>query len=142
VTRYLLDTNIISDATKPVPSEPLVSWLAEQEDTNLFISTVTIAEVRRGILELPAGKKRRMLEDWFDGDDGPLAVFAGRILAFDVEASLAWATLMAAGKTAGKPRSAQDMIIAAIAMAADLTVATGNEKHFRGVVPFVNPTRS
>jgi toxin FitB len=139
VTRYLLDTNIISEATKPVPSEALVSWLAGQEDDHLFISTFTIAEIRRGILELPAGKKRRMLDDWFEGDDGPLAVFAGRVLAFDVEASLAWASLMAAGKATGRPRSAQDMIIAAIAMAGDLTVVTGNAKHFRGVVPFVNP---
>ena len=141
MTGYLLDTNIIGDATKPVPSEPLVSWLAGQADTDLFISTFTIAEIRRGILELPAGKKRRMFEDWFESDIGPLALFAGRILAFDIEASLAWAGLMAAGKAAGRPRSAQDMIIAAIAMAGDLTVATGNEKHFRGVVPFVNPTR-
>ena len=140
MTRYLLDTNIISDATKPVPSEALTTWLAGQDDTDLFISTFTIAEIRRGILELPDGKKRRALDSWF-ASDGPLALFAGRVLPFDVEASLAWASLMAAGKAAGRPRSAQDMIIAAIAMAGNLTVATSNERHFRGVVPFVNPTR-
>jgi predicted nucleic acid-binding protein len=139
VTRYLLDTNIISDATKPVPSEALTTWLAGQVDTDLFVSTFTIAEIRRGILQLPDSKKRRMLDRWFASDDGPLGLFAGRILPFDVKASLAWASLMAAGKATGRPRSALDMITAATAMAGNLTVATGNERHFRGVVPFGNP---
>jgi len=58
VSRSLLDTNIISEVTKPVPSEALVAWMAKQAD-DLFISSLTVAEIRRGILEKPAGKKRR-----------------------------------------------------------------------------------
>ena len=58
MSRYLLDTNIISNATKAAPSESLLAWMAEQVDENLFISTLTIAEIQRVILEKPAGRKR------------------------------------------------------------------------------------
>jgi predicted nucleic acid-binding protein len=56
---------------------------------------MTVAEIRRGILEKPAGKKRRELESWFSGPEGPQALFAGRVLPFDERASLIWARLMA-----------------------------------------------
>jgi toxin FitB len=67
VTHYLLDTNIISNATKPAPSPTLLTWMAEQVDDDLFISALTVAEIRRGLLEKPAGKKRALLEAWFTG---------------------------------------------------------------------------
>ncbi len=73
--RYLLDTNIISNVTKTVPSEALIAWMAELADEDVFISALTIAEIRRGVLEKPAGKKRRELESWFTGPDGPQALF-------------------------------------------------------------------
>jgi toxin FitB len=90
VSRYLLDTNIISNATKPVPSEALVAWMSKQTDEDLFISSLTIAEIWRGVLEKPAGKKRRQLERWFSGREGPQALFASRVLPFDEKASLVW----------------------------------------------------
>jgi len=62
VTRYLLDTNVISNITRPVPSDACIAWMAEQADEDLFISSMTIAEIRRAVLEKPAGKKRRELE--------------------------------------------------------------------------------
>jgi toxin FitB len=58
VTRYLLDTNIISNATKPKPSQALVRWMADQMDEDLFIASLTLAEIRRGILEKSKGKER------------------------------------------------------------------------------------
>lgn len=58
MTRYLLDTNIISNTVKPNPSETLLAWMAAQRDDDLFISSLTLAEIRRGILEMPAGRKR------------------------------------------------------------------------------------
>jgi predicted nucleic acid-binding protein len=91
VSRYLLDTNIISNITKPVPSESLLAWMAEQADEDLFIASLTLAEIRRGVLEKPAGRKRKQLEAWFAGPEGPLALFAGRILPFDEKAGLVWA---------------------------------------------------
>jgi toxin FitB len=132
VTRYLLDTNIISNITKPAPSAALLQWMAERADNDLFISALTVGEIRRGLREKPAGKKRAMLEAWFTGPEGPQALFAGRVLAFDEKASLVWARLMAEGTSKGQPRSALDMIVAAIAETNDCVVVTDNEKHFTG----------
>jgi hypothetical protein len=140
VTRYLLDTNVISNLVKPVPSESLLGWMAEQLDDDLHISAWTVAEVRRGILEMPIGRKRQALEDWFSGPEGPQALFAGRVLPFDDRAGLAWARLMAEGTAAGRPRSALDMIIAAVAEVHDCMIVTDNEKDFAGL-DFINPLR-
>ncbi len=141
MTRYLLDTNVISDATKPVPSQSLITWMSEQADQELFISSLTVAEIWRGVLERPAGKKRRQLERWFAGPEGPLALFAGRVLPFDEKAGLLWARLMAEGRARGTPRSALDMIVAAVAKANDCIVVTANEKDFDGM-KVVNPLRA
>lgn len=140
MTRYLLDTNIISNVVKPEPSELLLAWWAEQRDDDLFISSLTIAEIRRGILEKPRGRKRDALDAWFAGPERPQSLFAGRVLPFDDKAGLIWAHLMAEGKAAGRPRSGLDMIIAATARANDCLVVTDNEKDFAGI-PFVNPMR-
>jgi predicted nucleic acid-binding protein len=140
VTHYLLDTNIISNVVKPRPSDSLLSWMSMQRDEDLFIASLTIGEIRRGILEKPRGKKRDILDRWFSGPEGPQALFAGRILSFDDKAGLVWARLMAEGKTAGKPRSGLDMIIAAVADANDCVVVTDNEKDFAGIKVF-NPVR-
>ncbi|WP_372027432.1 PIN domain-containing protein [Tistrella mobilis] len=138
--RFLLDTNIISNVTKPTPSAALLDWLAEQADQDLYISSLTVAEISRGVLEKPAGKRRRELEKWFEGPDGPQALFAGRVLPFDEKAGLAWAKLMADGKARGRPRSALDTIIAAIAEANGCVVVTDNERDFEGV-EIINPLR-
>lgn len=138
MTRYLLDTNILSNLVKPQPSASLMDWMASQPDEELFISALTVAEIRRGILEKPRGKKRDALETWFAGPEGPQALFAGRVLAFDDKAALIWARLMAEGKAAGRPRSALDMIIAAVAGANDCIVVTDNERDFVGLQIF-NP---
>ena len=131
--RYLLDTNINSNIVKPTPSESLMAWMTAQNDDDLFIASFTVAELRRGVLEKPAGKRRDQLEAWFFGPEGPQALFAGRVLPFDEGAALIWARLMADGKAKGRPRSALDTIIAAVAEANGCTVVTNNEKDFAGV---------
>ncbi|MDP1931605.1 MAG: PIN domain-containing protein [Gammaproteobacteria bacterium] len=133
MTRYLLDTNIISNVIKPEPSLSLLAWMSEQQDDDLFICAFTIAEIQRGILDKPAGKKRDTLEAWFTGADGPQALFAGRILSFDEPAALVWAELMAEGKAEGRPRNGLDMVIAAVARANACVVVTGNERDFWGM---------
>lgn len=140
MSRYLLDTNIICNITKPAPSKALLAWMAEQIDADLFVAALTIAEIRRGILEKPAGRKRDQLEAWFRGPDGPSALFAGRVLSFDERAALVWARLMAEGAAAGRPRSALDMMIAAVAESNTCTIVTDNEKHFAGIY-VINPMR-
>ncbi|WP_445219745.1 type II toxin-antitoxin system VapC family toxin [Bradyrhizobium sp. Pa8] len=140
MTRYLLDTNIISNVVKPQPSESLLAWMAARRDEDLFIASLTVAAIRRGILEKPRGKKRDALDAWFSGPEGPQALFAGRILAFDEKAGLIWARLMAEGKVVGQPRSGLDMIIAAVAGANECTVVTDNERDFAGA-RIINPMR-
>jgi predicted nucleic acid-binding protein len=141
VTRYLLDTNIISNVIKPTPSKALLAWMQDQADLDLYVSALTVAELRRGILELPHGRRRQVLEVWFAGPEGPQALFAGRVLAFDERAALIWGKLMAEGTSRGRPRSALDMVLAATAEAHDLVVATDNERHFAGLKIF-NPMRA
>jgi toxin FitB len=140
VTRYLLDTNILSNLTKPEPSQSLIDWLSDREDEELFVASMTIAEIRRGINEKPAGKKLTALEAWFEGDDGPPAQFAGRVLPFDEKAALIWAMLMTEGKSEGRTRGAVDMIIASVAVANGCLIVTDNERHFTGL-EFINPMR-
>jgi hypothetical protein len=141
VSRYLLDTNILSDPTKPTPSHLLRAWFAEQSEDDLFIASLSLAEVWRGVEEMPAGRKRTELERWFGGPNGPKSVFAGRILPFNEESAMIWGRLMAEGTRAGRPRSALDMIFAAVAEANGCVLVTDNERHFAGL-KFINPMRS
>jgi hypothetical protein len=132
--------DIVSEAVKPRPAAALLEWLGAQPDEALHIAALTLAELRRGILETPPGRRRRALEAWFTGPEGPQSLFADRVLPFDEGAALEWARLMAEGTAAGRPRSALDMIIAATAVTHGLVVATANERHFRDTgVPWLNP---
>jgi len=140
LTRYLLDTNVISNITKLDPSESLLEWMGAQSDSDLFISSLTIAEIHRGILDKPKGKKRERLEAWFAGPEGPQSLFKGRILPFDEKAALVWARLMSEGRATGKPRNELDMIVAAIAETNESVIVTDNEKHFSGL-DVLNPLR-
>ncbi len=139
--RYLLDTNVVSNIVKPVPSDPLIAWMAEQADQDLFIASLTLAEICRGVLEKPAGKRRAQLQAWFAGPEGPQALFAGRVLPFDERAGLIWARLMADGRAKGRSRSGLDTIIAAVAEANACVVVTDNEKDFAGI-EVINPLRA
>ncbi len=134
--RFLLDTNIVSEAVRPRPSPALTEWLGAQADEAIYISTLTVAEIRRGILEKEAGRRRRELEAWFAGPEGPQALFAGRVLPFDERAALEWARIMSDGTAEGRPRSSLDMVVAATAAVHGLTVATANERHFRDIGVF------
>jgi predicted nucleic acid-binding protein len=141
VSRFLLDTNIVSDATKPVPSNRLAAWMIDQVNEDLFIASITVAEIWRGVLEMPPGRKRRELESWFHGPEGLLSLFAERTLSFDAKAAMIWSRLMAEGKISGRPRSETDMILAAVAEANDCVLVTDNEKHFAGL-KYINPMRA
>lgn len=138
MTGYLLDTNIVSNIVKPKPSPHLLAWLGAQPDDTLFIASLTVAEIKRAILDTPTGRKRAALETWFAGPEGPQSLFAGRVLPFGESAALIWAALLAEGKARGRPRSSVDMIIASVGMANDCVLVTANQRDFVGL-DFINP---
>ena len=115
--------------------------MMEKNNEGLYISTIALAEIWRGVLDLPASRKHRVLEDWFNGPEGPPALFANRILPFNAKASFIWARLMSEGTKKGRPRSPMDMMVASIAEANDCILVTDNEKHFAGL-KFINPLRA
>jgi predicted nucleic acid-binding protein len=138
----LLDTNIVSEISKPQPAPAIADWLRRQTAADLFISTLTMAEIWRGILELPIGRRRRALEVWFAGPEGPRAMFRDRIEVFVERAAFEWGRIMAEGRATGHSRSPIDMIIAATAIANNCVVVTANERYFEGAVEFLNPLRA
>jgi predicted nucleic acid-binding protein len=140
VTRYLLDTNVISNIARPAPSPSLLAWMSQQNDRDLFISSLSIGEILRGILQIPAGRRRNELESWFSGPQGPSTLFKDRILSFDPHAALLWARMMALGKATGHPRSPLDAIIAATAQTNQCVVVTDNQRDFPDVAT-LNPIR-
>lgn len=134
----MLDTNVVSQFMRPQAVVAVVRWLASQPNETLFLSAVTIAEVRRGVLRLPHGRRRETFEDWFSGPAGVLDRFAGCILPFDEAAAMVWAELMSAGQISGVSRDPLDTIIAATAVSTGSVVVTLNQRHFAGV-PTLNP---
>jgi predicted nucleic acid-binding protein len=131
VTRYLLDTSIVSEASKAQPASGVADWVENQADSDLFISTLTIAEIWRGVLEMPSGRRRRNLEAWFAGAEGLSVLFSGRVLPFDEPAAMEWARIMAAGTAAGRPRSPIDMIIASTASVNDASSSPSTSDTFK-----------
>lgn len=145
MTKYLLDTNIISNGIKKIPDAKLMSWLVKQPNDNLFISAISIGEIKNGILKMPKGKRRNELLAWFEGtsgqDDAQLGVidfFDGRILPFDTYAAQIWAQYMSQGAISGYNRLVIDTMIGAIAKANNCIIVTFNDKDFRDF-DLINP---
>lgn len=123
----VLDTNVLSEVMRKDASEKVLDWLASQAQAALFTTAVTEAEIYYGLALLPAGKRRRALED----AAGQLfAEFAGRILPFDSAAAREFATLVAARRRAGRSTSVTDAEIAAIARSRGAKVATRDVEDF------------
>lgn len=135
---YLLDTNLISELVKPQPDASVTEWYYAQLTDDLHLSTITIGEIGAGIEQLPAGRRRRVLEAWLD--DLISVSFAGRLLPFDVEAARAFGRLLGLARRAGRPAHLADAQIAAVAHVHGLTVATRDVADFAGFgVALVNP---
>lgn len=124
----LLDTNVVSATMVPRPMSQVLSWLDRHPTGDLYLSTITIAEIRYGLFLLPEGRRRRVLEDRFSRflDRG----FEGRVLCFGSKAAEAYGVLVARRKTLGRPIGILDGQIAAIAKAERMALATRNTKDF------------
>lgn len=134
----VLDTNVVSELMKSEPSAAVLAWVGNRDRLELHTTSVTQAEILDGVLQLPAGRRRRAVEGaaaaMFQED------FAGRILPFDSRAARAYADLVAERRGRGRPISQFDAQIAAIARTADGTLATRNVKDFEHCgIRVVNP---
>ncbi|MFS3137480.1 type II toxin-antitoxin system VapC family toxin [Gluconacetobacter sacchari] len=135
----LLDTNVVSELWKAAPDARVSAWANAQAIETLYLSAVTVAELRFGVAALPAGKRRTGYDDRLEREILP--AFSGRVLSFDLDASRAYAALMAKAKAAGHAMSMADGYIAAIATAHGLTVATRDGAFTRTGVKAINPWR-
>ncbi|WP_330233255.1 type II toxin-antitoxin system VapC family toxin [Nocardia sp. NBC_00508] len=134
----VLDTNVISEPLRKAPDPRVVAWIDAQPLHTLYLSAITVAELRFGIAAMPAGRRRDTLRDRIETRVLPL--FAGRVLAFDLTASAAYAELMTAARAAGAAIGAADGYIAATAGAANMAVATRDTAPFQAAgVPVIDP---
>ena len=132
--RYLLDTNVISETTRPKPDVNVIRWLGQLP--SLFLPAVGVYELASGIRHLPAGKKREFLEDWL----AELLASDCEVLPFDRAAALSSAVLESEARRRGRTLEHRDLLILGIAQSQDLGVATRNVDHFRGFgVPGYDP---
>ena len=135
--RYLVDANVLSEATKPKPDPRVLDWLTHAE-RELAVDPIILGELRFGILLLPRGQRRRRLERWLDEGAARL-----HCVAWDADTGLRWARLLADLRAAGTAMPIKDSLIAATALAHDLAVVTLNLKDFQAAgVQLVDPTRA
>ena len=124
----LLDTNIISEVMRKQPSDRVLSWLNRESTAELFVSSITIAEICYGLRILPIGQRRKQLETHFE--QFIAQGFTGRIIGFDETAARAYAEIMGLCKEKGRPMSLPDGQIAAVAQTNQLVLATRNIRDF------------
>ncbi|MFC0155377.1 PIN domain-containing protein [Xanthomonas dyei] len=134
----LIDTNVISELWRPQPNLKVIAWIDAQAVETLFLSVVAVAELRFGIAVMPKGRKRSTLHARLESDVLPL--FNGRLLAFDLDASHAFATLASKARTVGLTLGRAGAYIAATAAAQGLAVATRDTAPFAAMrLDVINP---
>jgi predicted nucleic acid-binding protein len=121
---YLVDANVLSEATKPSPDPRVVEWLRRNEEA-ISVDPIILGEIRFGILLLPSGARRTRLERWFD--EGIRRIHC---LPWEAATGLRWAQLLADLRVRGRAMQVKDSLIAATALVYNLTVATLNRRHF------------
>lgn len=130
--KFLLDTNVISEPMRARPNAGVLTWLAEVDEDSVFLSVVTITELRYGIERLAVGWRRNHLDEWLRKDLG--SRFAGRILPVDLGIADACGSLVARSESVGRPIEPRDAFIAATAQVHGLTLVTRNASDFEVTV--------
>lgn len=134
--KYLVDANVLREPTKPSPDPRVVDWLRTHEP-DIAVDPVILGELRFGILILPKGKKRSVLERWFEAGAGRL-----HCLPWETETGLKWAELLARLRKNGKTMPIKDSLIAATALVHGLAVVTRNRSGFSNAgIQVVDPFR-
>ncbi len=132
--KYLVDANVLSEATRPTPQVAVLQWLQDHE-ADLVVTPIVLGEIEYGIRLMPAGKKRSQLLDWFR-----IGIQRLRVLDLDSGTGAVWAELLARLKRKGQVMPVKDSLIAASAIQHQLTIVTRNLTDFRHVgVPLIDP---
>jgi len=135
---YLLDTSVISELVAKQPNPKVVEWIDSIEETRLYLSVITIGEIRQEIEKLPDSPRKAALREWLE--DQLLIRFSERIVPLDTHGILQWGQLTATLEAKGKPMSAMDSLIAASALSRGLALVTRNQDDFKHAdVTVVNP---
>jgi predicted nucleic acid-binding protein len=135
---FLLDTNCISEAVRIRPDPNVGNWVRTVDQALLYLSVLTLGEIRKGLAGLAQGTRRTRLETWLEIELH--ARFSGRILPIDAAVADRWGLLAADAKRKGKPLSTVDSLLAATALHRNLTIVTRNVADFAGLsVPILNP---
>jgi len=138
VSGFLLDTNVVSDLRKPRPNSGLTAWIATVDEQKLFLSVLSIGELRIGITLQSDARKRAALETWLVSD--LLSRFAGRILAFDLDVAQQWGRIEGRARLGSGKLPVVDSQLAATALRHGLTLVTNNEADFsRTGASILNP---
>jgi predicted nucleic acid-binding protein len=135
--KFLLDTNAVSEWVKPRPNPGLIGWVETADEDRIFISVVTLAELRYGVERMAAGRRRSRLEQWLR-HELPLR-FEKRILPVDTRVAEAWAKTVSRSEAAGRRIGAMDAFLAATAEAHQLTLVTRNVSDFPLLNAILNP---
>lgn len=125
----IVDTNVISELWKAAPAPQVLAWLDDQMLETLYLSAITVAELRYGLAAMPIGKRRSIYLERLESE--VLPAFSGRIVPFDLEASHTYSELMTRARAAGKAISKADGYIAASADARNFAVATRDTSPFK-----------
>jgi predicted nucleic acid-binding protein len=136
--KFLLDTNTVSEGITPRPNAGLVDWFAAVDEDRVFVSVVTLAEIRHGIERMAAGARRARLDTWLQ-EELP-ARFMGRVIPVDSRVADTWGRLVARGDEICRPIAVMDAFIAATAEVHGLTLVTRNVSDFEAVIEAIlNP---
>jgi toxin FitB len=135
---FLLDTNCISEVVRVKPEPRVLEWMEAADEALLYLSVITLGEIRKGVAGLSQGKRRTHLETWLELE--LQARFSGRILPIDAAVADRWGLLAADAKRQGRALSAIDGLLAATALHHDLTIVSRNVSDFTNTrVPVLNP---
>ena len=124
--RFLLDTCAISEFAKPAPNPAVLKWLAEQDESALYLAAVSLGELRRGIVKLEDGKRKKFLQHWLT--ENVSRRFGDRILPLSLDVCVRWGEMQAQLEKQGQPMPVIDGLIAATALQHQLTIVTRNTK--------------